>query len=121
MPFGCFAYLHRSKALRKEGKFDETALKCVFLGFAFHLGHKGYLLGSLTLQKFYVATNCNFAEGEFPYRPTSSEVAKEFWGEDIDGRGVKPTRSVRRLKHGMLRETTPETLKSGWRKMMYLL
>ena len=61
MPFGCLAYLHRSKALRKEGKFDETALRCVFLGYAFHLGHKGYLLGSLTSRKFYVATNCNFA------------------------------------------------------------
>ena len=89
MPFGCLAYLHRSKALRKEGKFDETALRCVFLGYAFHLGHKGYLLGSLTSRKFYVATNCNFAEGEFPYRPKSSEAAKEFWGEDVDGQGVK--------------------------------
>eukprot|EP00961_Rhodomonas_salina_P282610 3818941-Rhodomonas_salina.1 len=63
MPFGCLAYLHRSKNLRKEGKFDPTAIQCVFLGYAFHLGHKGYLLGSLTTRRFYVSTNVNFAEG----------------------------------------------------------
>eukprot|EP00961_Rhodomonas_salina_P011034 147923-Rhodomonas_salina.2 len=91
MPFGCLAYLHRSKALRKEGKFDPTAIRCVFLGFAFHLGHKGYLLGSLTSRRFYVATNVNFAEGEFPYLPQTEkqEAAKEFWGQDIEGQGAK--------------------------------
>mmetsp|Transcript_18530 Transcript_18530/g.37664 ORF Transcript_18530/g.37664 Transcript_18530/m.37664 type:complete len:1503 (+) Transcript_18530:3729-8237(+) len=91
MPFGCLAYLHRSKALRKQGKFDDTAIRCVFLGFAFHLGHKGYLLGSLTSRKFYVATNVNFAEGEFPYRPKQTDsAAAEFWGEDEAGRAAKP-------------------------------
>ena len=84
MPFGCLAYLHRSKNLRKEGKFDPTAIPCVFLGYAMHLGHKGYLLGALTSRRFYISTNVNFAEGEFPFlNSKESEISREFWGTDI--------------------------------------
>ena len=87
MPFGYLAYLHRSKMMRKEGKFDPTAEQCVFLGYAFHLGHKGFLLGSLIKRYFYVSTNVNFAEGVFPYRKHQTrQVAEEYWGEELTGK-----------------------------------
>jgi hypothetical protein len=57
---GWLAYLHRSMALRKQGKFDQTAVQCTFLGFAFHPSHKRYLLCSLTTQCFYVSTKASW-------------------------------------------------------------
>ena len=91
MPFGCLAFLHHSKKLRKGGKFDPTANRCVILGYVFHDGHKGYLLASLTTRRFYISTNVVFAEGVFPYRPsTDTTITREFWGEVLQGRGAEP-------------------------------
>ena len=77
--------------MRKEGKFNPTAERCVFLGYAFHLGHKCFLLGSLVKRYFYVSTNVNFAEGVFPYRKHQTrQLAEEYWGEELTGKDATP-------------------------------
>ena len=63
----------------------------MFLGYAFHLGHNGFLLGSLAKRNFYVSTNVNLAEGVFPYRKQQTrQVAEEYWGEELTGNDATP-------------------------------
>jgi hypothetical protein len=42
--WGCQTWMWIEKNRRTDQRWDDTAIPCIFLGFAFHLGHKGYLL-----------------------------------------------------------------------------
>lgn len=72
-PFGCLCYVHILKDRRldqkKDKKLEPTAEVCVFLGFAHHLGMKGYLAAALNGKQLYVTqNNISFNEEVFPYR-----------------------------------------------------
>ncbi len=88
MWFGCLVYLHCSKAFQCEGKFDPTAVLCVFLCFVFLLGHEGLVhftmflccyqrevvfisTGSMNL--IYVATNANLKQDTVEWELWSSD------------------------------------------------
>ena len=72
-PFGCLCYVHvlkdRRLAQGRDKKLGPTAEVCVFLGFAHHLGMKGFLAASLNGKQLYVTeNNISFNEEVFPYR-----------------------------------------------------
>eukprot|EP00961_Rhodomonas_salina_P267970 3620766-Rhodomonas_salina.1 len=48
------AYLHIDVNCRPLKKLSETSVVCVFLGFATHLGHKGYLLKALNHPRYFI-------------------------------------------------------------------
>ena len=64
------------KSRRTDQRWDDTAIPMVFLGFAFHLGHKGYLLGSLASRRYFISTNVTFDEGRFPFKNNSKSLEK---------------------------------------------
>mmetsp|Transcript_10215 Transcript_10215/g.20434 ORF Transcript_10215/g.20434 Transcript_10215/m.20434 type:complete len:1162 (-) Transcript_10215:305-3790(-) len=75
--FGCTAYLHIPRD-RRYGKWSDTSVEGIFLGFANHLGHKGYIIGSLDGRRLYIAQlNVTFNEGKFPYRPDTPNPSHE--------------------------------------------
>eukprot|EP00961_Rhodomonas_salina_P054979 738798-Rhodomonas_salina.1 len=51
--FGCRAYLHVDKDRRKDCKWDDTAVACVFLGTAMHMGHKAFLLSTEDCRRIF--------------------------------------------------------------------
>mmetsp|Transcript_46824 Transcript_46824/g.95765 ORF Transcript_46824/g.95765 Transcript_46824/m.95765 type:complete len:1109 (-) Transcript_46824:511-3837(-) len=67
--WGCRAYLNIEKHNRHDQKNDDTAISCVFLGTAFHLGYKAFLLGSLDGKRLYISRyNVTIDETSFPWR-----------------------------------------------------
>lgn len=85
--FGCRAYLHVDKARRKDGKWDETAVPCVFLGTAMHMGHKAFLLGTEDCRRIFVAHhNVTIDETKFPWRKvnTREEPVKIVHGQELE-------------------------------------
>eukprot|EP00961_Rhodomonas_salina_P174668 2356040-Rhodomonas_salina.1 len=67
--WGCQAWLWRDRHRRVDQRWDNTAISCVCLGFAYHYGKKGWLLLSLgDKPAYHVSTNVSFNEGVLPLR-----------------------------------------------------
>ena len=86
-PFGCLAFLHVDVDRRPIKKLSETSVTCVFLGFAYHIGHKGYMLKQIGKRRYFVAMrSVTFDPERFPYlkpvRPEDARWAKP--GEEND-------------------------------------
>jgi len=67
--WGCKAYVHIEKHRRKDGKWDPTAIAGVFLGTAFHMGYKAYIISDLAGKRIYIAKhNVTLDDSKFPWR-----------------------------------------------------
>lgn len=81
--FGCLAFAHVHKHRRADQKWDDTSIHGVFLGFAYHLGHKGCIIGSLTSRRLWIVKDPTFDEGKFPLRGRKRSTS-DFWETMID-------------------------------------
>jgi len=77
-PFGYLAFLHVDVDCSPIKKLSDTSIACVFLGFAYHIGHKGYMLKQINKKRYFVAMrSVTFDKGLFPYlKPIHPEDAK---------------------------------------------
>jgi len=80
--FGCRAYVSVDKT-RRDGKWDETVVAGIFLGFAYHLGHKGYVVITDDFKRIFISSDVHFEEGKLPCKPDSSTP------RDIYDQGIK--------------------------------
>eukprot|EP00961_Rhodomonas_salina_P117447 1580856-Rhodomonas_salina.1 len=85
--FGCFVWVWVARGSRSDQKWADTSIPAVFLGFVFHLGQKGYLLGSLDSRRFFVSTNCTWDESRylFRHRRDRHAMAQRVWGDNPAG------------------------------------
>lgn len=93
--WGCRAYVYRERKRRvtepnshhkKPSKFADAALTGVFLGFAYHLGHKGSVVLLDDMKTLVISTHVTCVEGVFPFkdRKQKGETPAEVFGERLE-------------------------------------
>eukprot|EP00961_Rhodomonas_salina_P031055 417918-Rhodomonas_salina.1 len=86
------AWLWIQRDRRTDQRWDDVAIPCVALGFAFHIGKKGWLLGTINgSRRYYVSTNVSFDETKYPlkdHHPRQQALAQAWGASPV---GLKPT------------------------------
>jgi len=88
--FGCRAYVTVDKK-RRDGKWDETVVAGIYLGFAYHLGHKGYVVITDDFKRIFISSDVTFNEGVMPCKP-SSKAPSDIYDQgfkDLPGEGLE--------------------------------